>query len=641
MCGLGGYNCSLEFAEKYLNKDKQEKILVEAWLHNLHRGWEAAGYMGFAGNAFKSWKRPGSAADLLINTTKKNKVPDLEVMQVFGAHTRQHTIGNPKVNTNNHPVNVGKVWVTHNGNVTNNLAIKATLNDENIPEVDSSIIAAVLNERVTNPRNIAEVIDALAPLTGNIAFHAVWENEPGLSVLCKGTGSPLILAYHAAGIIVYASTVECVYSMIAAMGLKPDDKFWNYRNLDSNKVIIFDNGEPIQYDALPYRNVIVNQNSTWAKAKHFVRRLNPKGEVYSTDILADWPLKFGEMGRDITFLPENQELKEKYTREQGFVEKTDQFTFTNIFAPFGEADRIVYDPRTYVWHVFYDDIEIIAGSDRKIFDVYNHALMKPDERWLVEDKEVSVTSDIVSVPPVMTQKWDEFYIAKTTAIANLPSEQPEYEYVLQMEAIAKRKEEEEARKKKQLPFRGSDNVVDLSKRGSGRQTAYSEEPFDANDWDNDYETAGYLHALTLVDWGSFPKLVWNGKGAEGVAFIDNGTCSIHKQTLREHDKPLECKFAQFAALYALSCSEDLDIARCMMSELGCETLKGKTNTCNPDDHKWYPHAQRRVQNGKVHFDLVTAEDCWTCGSIRRLTNFPDWARHFMTQERSIVNNVIA
>lgn len=626
MCGIAGYNCSPKFAEKYLDNNKQEKLLVEAWLHNQHRGWEAAGYMGFVEDAFKSWKRKGAAADLLLDNSKRNRVPNLEVMRVFGAHTRQHTVGDPKVNSNNHPVNVGKVWVTHNGNITNDVAIRNTLANSRIPDVDSAVIAAVLDERVENPRNITEIAEALAPLSGNIAFHAVWQDQPGLSLIGKGTGSPLILAYHPFGIILYGSTTEGLYGMIDAMGLKVDGSGWEYRNLDPNKVFLVENGDPIGYAALPYRHV-VDTNSTWARAPFAIKRMAPNNvEVYETDILADWPVKFGAMGRDIKCFPATQDIEEKYDNVNGFANKDGKFGFTNMYAPFGEADRVVYNKKTYAYHVFYGDVEVIVGSDRKIYDVYNHALLNMEERWIVEDKDPEVRKP--SVPPVMLEPWPQWYIAKTTEVKNMPDSKPEYEYILLADAAAKRKVEAE-KAKNQAPF------MLPSKRGNPRGHAYSETLMDVTE--NDFETDGYLHPEIIVTWDSFPGLTWNAEGAQGVAFVNDAKCALHDVTLGKHEKIDGCRFAQFAALYALSCAEDTEIARCMMGVLGCELTVGKNQICDPNEHKWYPNSQRIVKLNRTHFDLITGEDCWDCGSVRRLTNFPDWALTLMGAERSISN----
>ena len=157
ICGIAGYSTTQKWCDQLIDEDKQYKILEQAWLHNQHRGFDAAGYMGITNDdEIVCFKLPEDAVSILTDL-EENKETSIEPMRTFGTHVRAQTQGDYKDNWNNHPVYFNDVWVVHNGGISNDDEIRKTvkINQDAIPVVDSVAINIVLSQ-IKDPHNLDE-----------------------------------------------------------------------------------------------------------------------------------------------------------------------------------------------------------------------------------------------------------------------------------------------------------------------------------------------------------------------------------------------------------------------------------------------------------------------------------------------------
>ncbi|GAJ08789.1 unnamed protein product, partial [marine sediment metagenome] len=104
MCGIGGVSTSYPFTEK-------EAIICKRLLESLQRrGRDAWGYF----DGYQVHKEPGVFDESVKYETL---VDDLlgTGTNVFMCHTRYATQGDPEVNKNNHPFELGDFVFAHNG----------------------------------------------------------------------------------------------------------------------------------------------------------------------------------------------------------------------------------------------------------------------------------------------------------------------------------------------------------------------------------------------------------------------------------------------------------------------------------------------------------------------------------------------
>lgn len=105
-------------------------------------------------------------------------------------HTRLATVGNPRINANNHPMYLGRSAVVHNGGVPNQSMI---FNTENLGdrscETDSDVFRAILDKQGLNET----AIQTMNRLSGSAAIAAFTADDPN-SLLLARSGSPLVYA---------------------------------------------------------------------------------------------------------------------------------------------------------------------------------------------------------------------------------------------------------------------------------------------------------------------------------------------------------------------------------------------------------------------------------------------------------------
>lgn len=623
MCGIAGYNCSQEWAEKYVTGNEQA-ILKEAWYHNIHRGRDAAGFFALKeSDKVKAWKALGSAEELYEDKDKKAIMPARA--RVFGAHTRAATKGDPKDNSNNHPVYYRDVWVTHNGVIANDEQIKSWhhLKDkENVAEVDSAAIAVLLSE-IKDFTDADVLEDALLDLWGSFAIHAVRRDMPGVSVIGKGSGSPLIVGYHPGGCIVYGSTAEAVWGIIDAMGLEVNDDAWQYVDVHDNKVFVVKDGIPINWASFSYH--------TYHKTKlpYDTMRILPKGDernfevVYSTNARNDFANKNGSWGRDLETVPQD-DIELIYTEEHGFAkEDAETFPLKNdmqLVSVFSEADKIVKNGKSDLYHIFFGDIEIISSS-RTVQDVYDHGKFKTDERWYLEQRDVEKPEDRIK-----PETWSMFLKAASREITH-PHAPTMYAYNRRQSNIyempGNRRSPVHVEKGKgsednlPVPFRvpetqhGGKVIVD------GRQK---------------------LEPDVWLEWNNIAKEVVVNGHDEGFCFLNKKwRCPLHGNVLLEdHANPSECSHVVGAAAWTLAASTDLTVSDFLLGNKATLAIgyDEASDPCPSRMHEWMS-----VKFGRVHiphdryYEFTLGEVCIECGTTYNLVNLPGWLENVIATRK--------
>jgi asparagine synthetase B (glutamine-hydrolysing) len=132
-------------------------------------------------------------------------------------HTRYATQGSPSKQVNNHPIQTGAFIGVHNGHISNDAEIFATVPFTRHGEVDSeAFVALVRNAHMKG----GPVTHELERLEGRAAV--AWVNTktktPTLHVARVNT-SPLIVAQTERGSVVFASTRHAVLESMKAVGL--------------------------------------------------------------------------------------------------------------------------------------------------------------------------------------------------------------------------------------------------------------------------------------------------------------------------------------------------------------------------------------------------------------------------------------
>ena len=609
MCGIAGYNCSPAWQAEFLDQKKQNKILEEAWLHNQHRGYDAAGYFAVHDKGIRVFKKAGTAAEILVDMAKKEK--NVPISRVFGTHTRATTQGTEKDNRNNHPVFWDNIWVTHNGTIHNDDSFRRGLEKKeakNLPAVDTVAINIAL-AGVNDPYDIDDVIDNLEDLSGGFAFHAIWKDHPGLSLLVRGDLSPLIVAYNAAGCIVYGSQKESVWHIIYTMGHDPADDNWVFRDMAVGQVMLFKDGTPIVWKSLPK-----TKKNLWSQRADFhMQRILPSEDdrecqvVYATNRLSDFALENEGHARSLGLAKKPQHLQVIYTRNGGFLNGSSLKTYpamndTAWQAVASEADTIYQNKKTKYLHVYYGNLEIVMNRSRAIQDIYNHDLFTDDDRWTKKldktEKEQVIISD----------DFEEFLILKSTSVNSLPTKPEDYAYVRAMNL------KEATRATPQLPvMTGPITTV-------GRDT--SKKPH-------------YWKSITQLGWEDIftkdEEVVFHNT-AHDLMFLQvenngGGTCSVHNVKFVEHSSPKGCTFLITAAAFAYSNIIDLDVLDYVLGDDASlvYTLPDHGDACDKKKgHYYLPSSWKRVRSEGVEFDIIVAEECSDCYISKEIAGLPFW-----------------
>ena len=604
MCGIAGYNMSPKFCSEHITSEEVQKdILQEAWLHNQHRGYDAAGYFSVNDKDRVTANKKGlDAASIITEIEEKERT--IPVGRVFGAHTRATTQGTEKDNRNNHPVIWGGTYVTHNGTIRNDddwRKLVGKKSRDKLPAVDTVALNIAMLQM--NPFDPDDAIEVLSEINGAFAFHGYWKNHPGVSLLVRGNSSPLIIAYNGKGALLYASVEEALYGMINAMGLDHKDKDWTFRTMDLRQAMLIRDGEPVWFKSIPHKHW-VSGNRGWKPDFDVVRLLPSKDgdiEVFKADMQHDWAVKARDQWSALD--PKDPEqLSLLYGRVTGFEDEKKSFPMTNdiqTFSILSEADQVFRNADTDCLHAFYGETEIVmSNTGRTIKDVFNHAVIKNEDRWRIdmhEEEEEEEKKDEVNEP----QTFQDFLMRKSTEVRGIPADVPKYDYL-----------------------KGHSNVIYLGSEQNQVATQIGGRGLEKVEWPP-IRAIGW-EDLIYNDEGQPigpQKMVWHKK--ENIFFMQDGTCSEHGLLFSQHDNPFVCEKVKLMAAYTLSNILDLDILYHVV-ENATLMYHYKNDKCDEKPHQWRMYEFYRVEQENVYFDVLKSETCIDCEANRSISNLPLW-----------------
>lgn len=554
MCGIAGYNASPAWVSKYMTEEKSFNVLEQCWLHNEHRGEDAAGYMRIDAVNNKPYvrKKGASATDLLKDQADKRILsPSL----VFGAHTRHATIGDARDNVNNHPVEYGQLMVTHNGSISNHEEFKKLvplIRRDKIGEVDSFAIPIAL-DTIKDPHDMNEILEVLPKLRGNLAIHAVWKNFPGVSLLARGTTSPLVVRWHPEGFFGYASEEDALHAMILETGMDPNDDEWQHHRFDEHAALIVEYGIPVLWGSYKKAGSIPGFN----KLEYFVRRLFQGQQnvlVFEHDDKNAWDAHAAP-----TLLTENRrtnEVKLIFTSKKGFRSQNTKKELplksnTDPLAGLMEADRIYEHKKKPLLYAQYGDVEVIIGQhDGKIKDIYNHQKFQNITRRIISPKE----------PPAYeadeSENFESWLLKSTTKIHSPIKERTEPKFTRKVATPVVRR----------LPLANNPTgagvkILDNPQKAKTQpsspatETKNGQGTCDTSEWpfNPDIITLDYS-----IGWKDLENYKMHPTSPMG--FIEDLECTEHKEIrYSEHKKPEDCENAVLASIGFASCITDVSL----------------------------------------------------------------------------------
>lgn len=404
MCGIAGYNAAPAWVKTHIDKETQFNILEQSWLHNEHRGRDAAGYFRVDATDLKYYQRkgPGAATNQLKEHWEANGPRAISPSLVFGAHTRQATLGKASDNRNNHPVEYDNVIVTHNGQISNHnkfMNMIPLIKKQQVGKVDSTAIAVALND-VTDPYDMNSIKKSLSGIEGGMAIHAAWKDKPGISLLARSQRSPLAIRFHPDGFFTYGSVDDALYAIINTMGMDPNDPAWKCRELSEFSFVVVEEGTPMRWGT--YRD------TGWNPSKHILKykvaRIingNKKKEAYETDSANHWTAKVADRSLATARKAEKTELV--FTQKQGFRKSREKVSFpiaatVRPWDKITEADMVYENKEANILYAQYGDIEVVINADNsKLLDVFNHKknknMLRHVETRKLPDKDLATFED--------------------------------------------------------------------------------------------------------------------------------------------------------------------------------------------------------------------------------------------------------
>ncbi|KKM76245.1 hypothetical protein LCGC14_1382090 [marine sediment metagenome] len=615
MCGIAGYNVSEKWAKANLTQPKTESMLQEAWFHNVHRGWDAAGYFSVnLEDEVQIFKEPGVAPQIFHSSIFEADM--LMTSKVLAAHTRAPSsgAGDPSINENNHPVGYGGVWTTHNGTLWNDEEIKEEIAGKEkykeLPIVDSLAISMQLS--LESPKDFDSILEALGEIRGAFSIHSMWQTFPGVSLLARSSANnPLVMAVNTEDQgIFYGSEKESIWGMLTEAGQNPNNaELWEWRSLDPGFAILIEDGRVINWGTFE------DKVAGWAQAsklKYTMHRWLPKEgkrkrtQVYETDHEFDYVNKARRPSFYNTILG-----TVLYTREGGFTEdaKDEGFPYAKGELEWGavlaEADEIRKDGDLI--HVFFGAIELIVTSNGRIIrDVFNHDLFTKNQRWTKIKKKKD--RPLVKI----RDDWSDFWRLRTTGIHIVPDKPTEYAYIAELEL-------EHTKKMKQIGY-GKRSGVDLDEPKSlvGLKEMA---PIVTLQWGNVYDQ--------LVVHETHPTL----------KFLTDGVCPEHTgEAFTSHSKAFKCKRMLYAASFTMAAFAELDIHRVWMKANGKNgegmivyQMPDQGDMCEADGEKnCYWTVTEEVafinEDDELYWKTITQEECIICGTIRYLDKLPAWTQ---------------
>lgn len=253
MCGIAGIHLKDTTWLKDEHRHIMESFVDEFLLGIESRGKDATGFLAIEadGNLVLD-KRAQPATDFI---KVRKSLPDKTRTVLL--HTRFATQGHQSNYLNNHPVNSGSVFVTHNGTISNDDALfRDTPKIKRAAEVDSEIIAALINKH-----GIDDIKTTAEKLRGGFAVAAVDILKPGKVRLFKGSTWPLVV-HENKSFVMWASTESTLND--AWEKLIKDAPAIKYISLGSGDVVQID-GDKVEL----VENAFKPSYSNWNGVSHY------------------------------------------------------------------------------------------------------------------------------------------------------------------------------------------------------------------------------------------------------------------------------------------------------------------------------------------------------------------------------------
>lgn len=608
---------SPETAGSLLTEEKQYAILEQAWLHNQHRGTDAAGYFrtDLAERKVYVKKAPRKASDILADQADKAISP----AHVFAAHTRAATVGDPADNRNNHPVQYGKVIVTHNGGISNHEAFRRDVPKKllpDLPDVDTVAIPIALSE-LPGPNDLNDVADFLNDLHGGMACHAIWSDQPDTSLMFRGRSSPMVLRWNEKlSIVTYASVDEANFEMIAAMGLDPNDPDWTVRTLDEYSLFTVHEGQITNFGRFGSR--------AWGgvnKLGYKVSRYDSRQDeiVLETDSSTFWGADYRD--RDLAAAKKAKRAELVYTKKRGFRGswenvKFPSLTHNKVHDKVVEADRAFLNKEAKVVYAQYGDVVVIFDVDTaKLCDVH---MGDSQNRWMVENK----------ANRTQFTGFEDWKLKATTLVGDTR--------VVRAHTVPAFQ-----RQVHQLPSRAPQRTNSgggaTCEVGGQRQKVSRLDP----------EKIEVIDIGQSVNWQNVNPMPQHEKVP--MLWFNDVVCREHGNLrYSEHAHPQDCERAIMACISAFSSFEDVTLWYLFEPHVSLVTRHAKKNgsetTCKDEGGKactWKPYLYRQVHIGDAPdgahqvMEILVGEQCSVCHSKMFIRQLPAWLESF-TGDKSYV-----
>lgn len=202
MCGIGGFSLSA-------SSTLQPRKLANALLTALEdRGYMASGFAYQTRDA-QGYHKAAVAGSMLSLKAMPKSARDVIV------HTRLATHGSIDDNRNNHPVMSPSqsIALVHNGVIYNHRQVRAALEPHFLPDVDTSVIPALLEQADSTAR--------LNELDGDAAIAWLDDRDIGTLNLARVSYSPLTIAHLEDGTFIFASTEALLWRVLIQLDLTP------------------------------------------------------------------------------------------------------------------------------------------------------------------------------------------------------------------------------------------------------------------------------------------------------------------------------------------------------------------------------------------------------------------------------------
>ena len=244
MCGIMGFQC---FGKQ--KPDKQKIAIMFELLES--RGRDASGFALIKDNNLIVHKAP-IRSSIMVHSKEWQ---ELELPNIFIAHTRMKTQGTERNNNNNHPLyNKNGLCIVHNGMIHNDKEIFGKQKRDG--EVDSEAILAVLSSRKKGDK-IKRVFEKLE---GCFAFACIDKNNPETLILVKKDNPLELLLDTQADILYFCSESNIMKEALDIRnanhrGFNIGTRVFHQFTMENNFALIINNGGVESYKCYrPRRN---------------------------------------------------------------------------------------------------------------------------------------------------------------------------------------------------------------------------------------------------------------------------------------------------------------------------------------------------------------------------------------------------